>query len=133
MVNSTRTSSAIAHFAPSLKSVSTATLRAAALPRGTVTPITSARATETHLMREDVESLCSHMLWLRAWWEAHGDGISAADRKAASNVHDHFIDGAIFARGIAKKAGLDMQEEYIKSYAWGRNAQSLRMVVRGAK
>ncbi|MYN30330.1 hypothetical protein [Duganella levis] len=77
-------------------------------------------------MRYEVETLCSHMLWLRAWWERHGEGIRAADRRAAAHVHDHFIDGAGFARAIARQAGFIMDEQRMRDYSWGRSFQTGR-------
>lgn len=133
MVSSTRTSSAIAQSSASPESIRSVTLRAVALPLAAAAPIEQSGITEAELMREEVQALCSHMLWLRAWWQAHGDGIRAADRKAASSVHDHFVDGAIFARGVARRAGFDMQEDRIKNYAWGRSTQTMRVVVGGAQ
>ncbi|MBX9726736.1 MAG: hypothetical protein K2X09_05670 [Rickettsiales bacterium] len=133
MVNSTRTSCAIAQSSASPESTRSLSLRAVALLRAAAAPIEPPGLTEAQLMREEVEALCSHMLWLRAWWEAHGDGIRAADRKASSSVHDHFVDGAIFARGVARRAGFNMQEDRIKNYAWGRSTQTMRVVVGGAQ
>lgn len=84
------------------------------------------RLTDTELMRYEVETLCSHMLWLRAWWERHGEAIRAADRLAAAHVHDHFIDGAGFARTIARQAGFTLDEQRMRDYSWGRSVQTGR-------
>lgn len=78
------------------------------------------RLTDAEPMRYEVETLCSHMLWLRAWWERHGEGIRAVDRLAAAHVHDNFIDGAGFARAIARQAGFDLDEQRMRDYSWGR-------------
>lgn len=132
MVNSIRTSSA--STAPTSSPATRPHQLAVRVTQlATAAPIEPPGITEAQLMREEVEALCSHMLWLRSWWQAHGDGIRAADRKAASSVHDHFIDGAMFARGVARKAGFDMQEDHIKDYSWGRSTQTMRVVVGGAK
>lgn len=128
MVSSTITSSAIAQSPTPPASAHSVASRDVALPLAAAAPIVPPEITEAQLLRDDVEALCSHMLWLRAWWQAHSDGIRAADRKAASSVHDHFIDGAIFARGVARRAGFDMQEDHIKNYAWGRSTQTMRVV-----
>jgi hypothetical protein len=85
------------------------------------------RLTDAQLMRYEVESLCSHMLWLRAWWECHGEGIRAADRPAGAHVHDHFIDGAGFARAIARQAGFELDEQRMRGYSCGRSVQTVRM------
>ena len=86
------------------------------------------RLTDAQLMREEVEALCSHMLWMRAWWACHEQAIREADRKAASCVHDHFIDGAMFARSIAREAGFDLDVDRMRNYSWGRSVQNVRMV-----
>lgn len=92
----------------------------------------SDRLTDAQLMRYEVETLCSHMLWLRAWWERHGDAIRAADRPAAAHVHDHFIDGAGFARTIARQAGFSLDEDRMRNYSWGRSVQTVHMIGRAA-
>lgn len=51
------------------------------------------------------------------------------DSKAAAEVHDHFIDGAIFARGAARQMGIDLDEQHIRNYRWGNSAQTLRTIV----
>lgn len=85
------------------------------------------RLTDAQYTRHEVESLCSHMLWLRAWWEGHKQAIKAADPKAASCIHDHFIGGAMFARSIADKAGFDLDEDRMRNYSWGRSVQTVRI------
>lgn len=89
-------------------------------------PADGDRLTDAELMRYEVETLCSHMLWLRAWWERHDEAIRAADRTAAAHVHDHFIDGAGFARTIARQAGFDLDEDRMRNYSWGRSFQTGR-------
>ena len=86
------------------------------------------RLTDAQYTRHEVESLCSHMLWLSAWWEGHKHAIKAADPKAASCIHDHFIDGAMFARSIADKAGFELDEDRMRNYSWGRSMQTVRTV-----
>lgn len=93
---------------------------------GTASPVNTECLTDAELLRYEVETLCSHMLWLRAWWERHGDAIRAADRLAAAHVHDHFIDGAGFARTIARRAGFDLNEQRMRDYSWGRSFQTGR-------
>lgn len=95
---------------------------------GTIYPASNDRLTDAELMRYEVETLCSHMLWLRSWWERHGDAIRASDRLAAAHVHDHFIDGAGFARTIARQAGFELDEQRMRDYSWGRSVQTVRMV-----
>jgi hypothetical protein len=92
------------------------------------TVISAGRLTDVQLMRYEVESLCSHMLWLRAWWERHGEAIRTADGLAAAHVHDHFIDGAGFARTVARQAGFDLDEQRMRNYSWGRSVQTVRMI-----
>lgn len=135
MVSSTRTSSAIAHIesTPAARPRRTAPagqpprLYAVALP--TAAPAADDEPlTDAQLMRHRVEALCSHMVWLRHWWEGHEEAIRAADRRAAACIHDHFVDGACFARSIARQAGFDLEEQRIRDYTWGRSVQTVRMV-----
>jgi len=122
----TTTSSAIAHIeSPPVSHLHH--LRAVALhtaaPADNDTPMTDAE-----LMRHNLEALCSHMLWLRAWWEGHEQAIRAADRRAAACIPDHFIDGAGFARSIARQAGFEMDEARMRNYSWGRSMQTAHMI-----
>ncbi|MBB3118372.1 hypothetical protein [Pseudoduganella violacea] len=80
--------------------------------------------TDAKLMRYEVETLCSYMLWLRAWWERRGEAIRTADQLAAAHVHDHFIDGAGFARTITRRAGFELDEQRMRDYSWGRSVQT---------
>lgn len=84
--------------------------------------------TPHRITSHEIESLCSTMLWLRAWWESHSNAIRAADPRAAACVHDYFIDGAIFARSIADKGGFELNEDRMRNYTWGRSIQTFRMV-----
>jgi hypothetical protein len=81
------------------------------------------------LQRENITRLCTSMLWLRSWWDSHQAAVRAIDSKAAAEIHDHFIDGAIFARGTARGMKLELDEQRIRNYRWGNSAQSLRLVV----
>ena len=78
---------------------------------------------------DEVAHLCTTMLWLRSWWESHQDAVRALDRKAAAEVHDHFIDGAILARATARRMKLDLDETRIRNYRWGNSAQVLTLIV----
>jgi hypothetical protein len=84
---------------------------------------------DAELQRENIAHLCVTMLWLRSWWDSHQDVVRAIDGKASSEIHDHFVDGAIFARSTARGMKLDLDEQRIKSYRWGNSAQILRLVV----
>jgi hypothetical protein len=88
-----------------------------------------AAGADTELQRENITYLCTSMLWLRSWWDSHQDAVRAIDSKAAAEVHDHFIDGAIFARGTARGMKLELDEPRIRNYRWGNSAQTLRLVV----
>ena len=81
------------------------------------------------LQRENITHLCTSMLWLRSWWDSHQDVVRVIDSKAAAEIHDHFIDGAIFARGAARGMKLELDEQRIRNYRWGSSAQILRLVV----
>jgi hypothetical protein len=89
----------------------------------------SATGANTEQQRENVANLCTTMMWLRSWWESRQDMVRAVDGKVAAEVHDHFVDGAIFARGIGRGMQLELDEQRIKNYRWGNSAQSLRLVV----
>lgn len=84
---------------------------------------------DAELQRENITHLCTTMLWLRSWWESHQDAVRAIDGKASSEIHDHFVDGAIFARSTARGMKLDLDEQRIRNYRWGNSAQTLRLVV----
>ena len=90
--------------------------------------INTDRLTDAQLMRYEVESLCSHMLWLRAWWENYGQAIRAAVPEAARTGHDHFVGGATFARSVNKMACFHLDEDRMRSYSWGNSVQTVRMI-----
>lgn len=88
-----------------------------------------AAGAEAELQRENITHLCTTMLWLRSWWDSHQEAVRAIDGKASSEIHDHFVDGAIFARSTARGMKLDLDEQRIRNYRWGNSAQTLRLVV----
>jgi hypothetical protein len=88
-----------------------------------------AASVDAELQRENITHLCTTMLWLRSWWDSHQEAVRAIDAKASSEIHDHFVDGAIFARSTARGMKLDLDEQRIKNYRWGNSAQVLRIVV----
>lgn len=88
-----------------------------------------ATGADADLQRENITHLCITMLWLRSWWEVHQDAVRAIDAKAASEIHDHFIEGAIYARATTRSMNLELDEQRIRNYRWGHSAQTLRLVV----
>lgn len=89
-----------------------------------------AAGADAELQRQNITHLCTTMLWLRSWWEAHQDAVRNIDGKAASEIHDRFIDGAIYARATSRAMKLDKEDEQrIRNYRWGNSAQTLRLVV----
>ena len=101
-----------------------------------VTTVTSApdvtpgdnRVTPEQMARYEVESLCSHMMWLRSWWANYGDAITDALPEAARTGHDHFVEGVLFARSVNRTAGFNLGEDYMRNYSWGRSTQTVRMI-----
>lgn len=88
-----------------------------------------AAGVDAELQRENITHLCTTMLWLRSWWDSHQDAVRAINGKASSEIHDHFVDGAIFARSTARGMKLELDEQRIKNYRWGNSAQTLRLVI----
>jgi len=86
------------------------------------------RLTPEQMARYEVESLCSHMMWLRSWWANYGQAITAALPEAARTGHDHFIEGVLFARSVNKTAGFNLGEDYMRNYSWGRSTQTVRII-----
>lgn len=86
------------------------------------------RVTPEQMARYEVESLCSHMMWLRSWWGNYGEAITAALPEAARTGHDHFIEGVLFARSVNKTAGFNLGEHHMHNYSWGRSTQTVRMI-----
>lgn len=79
--------------------------------------------------RDEIAHLCTTMFWLRSWWESHQDAVRSTAGNAAAEVHDHFVDGAILARGTARRMKLDLDESRIRNYRWGNSAQALTIIV----
>lgn len=88
----------------------------------------SDRVSPEQMARYEVESLCSHMMWLRAWWGNYGQAIRAALPEAARTGHDHFIEGVMFARSVNKTGGFNLGEDHMRDYSWGRSVQTVRMI-----
>lgn len=76
------------------------------------------RARELGILREELTALCSHMEYLRSWYDFYENDIRAMNKRAAGSAHDHFVDGVIFARSIARAANLDIDRERIEAHDW---------------
>lgn len=72
----------------------------------------------TDSTRNNIAGLCTHMLWLNSWWRVYGPAIRGMNSDTASQVHDHFLDGASFARNVAKSTDCELDEEYVRNYPW---------------
>lgn len=90
------------------------------------TPAVSAEA-----LTETIGSLCKNVLWMRSWWRAYGDTVRAADARAAAEINDRFVDGAILADSVASLLGVPVDNQRINNYRWGNSAQALRVFVPG--
>lgn len=76
-------------------------------------------SSEADILRENLIGLCTHMEYLRSWWAANEDNVRAMDSVAAYRIHDHFIEGAGFARNVVHNAGLPLiDREQIQRYDW---------------
>lgn len=94
-------------------------------------PTAPAAHADAEMQRQNITHLCTAMLWLRSWWEAHQDAVRDIDSKAGSEIHDRFIDGAIYARATSRVKKLDQEDEQrIRNYRWGTSAQTLRLVMK---
>lgn len=69
-------------------------------------------------LRDELTDLAMNIELLRGWWEAHGDQIRAVGGLAASRVHDRFVDAVCLSRGIARQAGITLDQDYLRNYDW---------------
>jgi hypothetical protein len=67
---------------------------------------------------EDIAALCAQALWVRSWWAAHEHTIEALMPAAARRVQSHIVMGAAAARTTARKLGIDLGEQYMRSFRW---------------
>lgn len=89
-------------------------------------------ALTTPALREELGRLCAHVENLRSWWEAQNDVIRMAlGTLTTSRIHDHFIEGVISARIIARAAGIEIDRARIGQQDWNALGPSLREPVVG--
>jgi hypothetical protein len=67
---------------------------------------------------EDIAALCAQALWVRSWWAAHQQTIECLLPAAAGQVQDHIVMGAAAARTAARKLGIDLGEQHMRSFDW---------------
>ena len=70
---------------------------------------------------ESVQGLALHMLWTNAWWKSFGEAIRVLNPNIAGSIHDHFVDGAIFAYGFISKENLEDFKQSSDHYSWYLN------------
>jgi hypothetical protein len=83
-----------------------------------IDPLDADRARELEIRREELTALCTHMEYLCSWYEFHEKQIRAMNNRAAGSAHSHFIDGVIFARCLARAAGLEIDRDGIQAKNW---------------
>lgn len=66
----------------------------------------------------NVQGLAWHMLWIREWWKKFGEPIRAISPNMAAAIHDHFVDGAMFAYHFIDKEDLKKQRERTEYFQW---------------
>lgn len=62
-------------------------------------------------------ALCSNMQWVYGWWCQYGSAIRTLNRRVASSVHDHFMDGSFVASSFISQHALDVASlDTVKHY-----------------
>lgn len=69
-------------------------------------------------LRDAAIGLCTHMGWVREWWREYGDAIRALNPNAAAAVHDHFVDGVMFASAVGSFVDFRFPSEYARRFPW---------------
>lgn len=77
-------------------------------------------------LKNNLEGLCTHVEFLRSWWQTYEPAIRTLAPEVAGRVHDHFVEGVCFARNVASSVGIAMNEK-IKTYPWREDSYVLRM------
>lgn len=67
---------------------------------------------------QTVQGLAWHMLWAREWWLKFGEAIRTLSPHMAGAVHDHFVDGAMFAFHFIDKEELKKKRERMAYFQW---------------
>jgi len=80
------------------------------------------RERELGNLREELAALCTHMEYLRSWFDFYEKDICAMNDRAGANAHSHFVDGVIFARGIARAANFDVDRDRIQAHDWASSS-----------
>lgn len=78
---------------------------------------------------ESVQGLALHMLWANSWWKSFGEAIRILNPNISGAIHDHFVDGSIFAHTFITKENLEEFKRFNNHYAWYLNS-SERMMLR---
>ena len=71
---------------------------------------------------QSVQGLAWHMLWVREWWKEFGEPLRKLSPNMAGAVHDHFVDGAMFAFHFIDKDELKKQQERMNYRQWHLSA-----------
>lgn len=83
------------------------------------------RERELRILRDELTQLCTHVEYLRAWFDFYKKDIRAMSNRAGASVIDHFVDASVFARIIARAAGLDIDRESIQAKDWAATSPAL--------
>ena len=103
------------HFAEAVHYLETMELKAKI-----VEPKQDLIAVDRHY-HQTVQGLAWHMLWVREWWREFGEAVRTISPHMAGAVHEHFVDGAMFAFHFIDKEELKKQRDRMDYYQWHLN------------
>lgn len=78
---------------------------------------------------QNVQGLAWHMLWVREWWKEFGEPLRKLNPNMAGAIHDHFVDGALFAYHFIDKDELKKYKEFMEYFQWNLSS-SERMALK---
>nr|WP_314137615.1 BRO family protein [Acinetobacter lwoffii] len=112
------------HFPESVHYLETMELKSKiTAPAKTTTPETDNR------YHQNVQGLAWHMLWVRDWWKEFGEPLRKLNPNMAAAIHDHFVDGALFAYHFIDKDELKKYKEFMEYFQWNLSS-SERMALK---
>lgn len=75
------------------------------------------------LLKNNLQGLAIHMVWLNDWWKEFGGAIAKLNPSVAASVNHHFKDGVCFAYHFIDKGTRLQIEERLQYHSWNLNIQ----------
>lgn len=75
------------------------------------------------LLKNNLQGLAIHMVWLNDWWKEFGGAIAKLNPNIAASINHHFKDGVCFAYHFIDKGTRLQIEEQLQYHSWNLSLQ----------